>query len=546
MEDALKAQTEATIRAQNQLEEAELNQAAAARAASVAALGRLEQRAALRFRTVLMSLLRSSFTRWKNETSLSRVERVERAEMLEHKAAKERAEQALEDARASQEKMIEGMKAKHEESVDAIKTEHSRAVETIKAEHSEAVSKLEDALRKSNEEILTAKKHLEEAKLAQNAAAKNVEVAARERAAQTATLRFRTVLMGSLRSSFVRWKYVAKYQKMERTEQSERLALVKEKEKAENELAEARKANQETVAAMRSKQAETLQIIEDAKQSIAKQVQEKQDSTIKKLEEALEKQTNATLRAQKQFDDAELARAAAVQAAKIAATERALQKAALRFKTVMMGSLRASFQRWKYAAKFMRRDREADAERETLLASTRKAGRELEDARRAQEDAVASLREKQRKEKQRLEEQHAAAAEQKASTYAEQLAAIKREAAAALASAREEELDSTADIERRVKTAVDQTKLELGSSVDQLRAQLASLEIKLTASRKSFEMASHRNATLEDEVDAANRKADEAQKAYQGARAAAAFMEADADEMKQVLDQVNEAHALAL
>ena len=546
MEDALKAQTEATIRAQNQLEEAELNQAAAARAASVAALGRLEQRAALRFRTVLMSLLRSSFTRWKNETSLSRVERVERAEMLEHKAAKERAEQALEDARASQEKMIEGMKAKHEESVDAIKTEHSRAVETIKAEHSEAVSKLEDALRKSNEEILTAKKHLEEAKLAQNAAAKKVEVAARERAAQTATLRFRTVLMGSLRSSFVRWKYVAKYQKMERTEQSERLALVKEKEKAENELAEARKANQETVAAMRSKQAETLQIIEDAKQSIAKQVQEKQDSTIKKLEEALEKQTNATLRAQKQFDDAELARAAAVQAAKIAATERALQKAALRFKTVMMGSLRASFQRWKYAAKFMRRDREADAERETLLASTRKAGRELEDARRAQEDAVASLREKQRKEKQRLEEQHAAAAEQKASTYAEQLAAIKREAAAALASAREEELDSTADIERRVKTAVDQTKLELGSSVDQLRAQLASLEIKLTASRKSFEMASHRNATLEDEVDAANRKADEAQKAYQGARAAAAFMEADADEMKQVLDQVNEAHALAL
>ena len=77
-----------------------------------------------------------------------------------------------------------------------------------------------------------------------------------KRAAQTATLRFRTVLMGSLRSSFVRWKYVAKYQKMERTEQSERLALVKEKEKAENELAEARKANQETVAAMRSKQAE--------------------------------------------------------------------------------------------------------------------------------------------------------------------------------------------------------------------------------------------------------------------------------------------------
>ena len=171
-------------------------------------------------------------------------------------------------------------------------------------------------------------------------------------------------------------------------------------------------------------------------------------------------------------------------------------------------------------------------------------GASSRDARRAQEDAVASLREKQRKEKQRLEEQHAAAAEQKASTYAEQLAAIKREAAAALASAREEELDSTADIERRVKTAVDQTKLELGSSVDQLRAQLASLEIKLTASRKSFEMASHRNATLEDEVDAANRKADEAQKAYQGARAAAAFMEADADEMKQVLDQVNEAHAL--
>ena len=112
MEDALKAQTEATIRAQNQLEEAELNQAAAARAASVAALGRLEQRAALRFRTVLMSLLRSSFTRWKNETSLSRVERVERAEMLEHKAAKERAEQALEDARASQEKMIEGHESK--------------------------------------------------------------------------------------------------------------------------------------------------------------------------------------------------------------------------------------------------------------------------------------------------------------------------------------------------------------------------------------------------------------------------------------------------